>query len=95
MVKHIVLYKLFDGSPENRKAVTDRLMSMRGKIEVLKEIETGHDFLASERSYDICLICSFLKREDLKEYAEHPLHLPVKQFMKTVTEKSVSVDFEF
>ena len=94
MVKHVVLYKLHDSSAEGRKAVVDKLMSMKGKIDLLVDIETGTDFLASDRSFDVCLICTLKSREDLAAYAEHPLHLPVKAFMKTAVERAVSCDFD-
>ncbi|MEG1711296.1 MAG: Dabb family protein [Clostridia bacterium] len=94
MVKHVVLYKLIDSSAAGRKAVTERLMSMKGKIDILKNIEAGQDFLSSDRSYDVCLICTFNTREDLTTYAQHPVHLPVKAFMKTAVDKAVSCDFD-
>ncbi len=94
MVKHVVLYKLYDSSEVSRKAVIDKLMSMKGKIDLLVDIEAGADFLASERSYDVCLVVTLKSREDLALYAEHPVHLPVKAFMKTAVEKAVSVDYE-
>lgn len=94
MVKHVVLYKLHDSSEESRRAVVERLMSMKGKIDLLEDIQAGSDFLFSDRSYDVCLIVTLKNREALALYAEHPVHLPVKAFMKTVVEKAVSCDFE-
>lgn len=94
MVKHVVLYKLKDSSEESRKAVVDKLMSMKGKIDFLVDIEAGSDFLASERSFDVALVVTLPSREDLAVYAEHPVHLPVKAFMKTAVEKAVSCDYE-
>ena len=43
MVKHIVMYKLKDSSLENAQALKDKFISMKGKIEVLKEIDAGVD----------------------------------------------------
>lgn len=94
MVKHVVLYQLKDSSELSRQTVVDKFMSMKGKIDVLKDIQAGYDIMGSERSYDVCLICEFDSFKDLQEYAVHPLHLPVKAYIKEVVVKSISVDFE-
>ena len=57
MVKHIVMYKLKDSSLENAQALKDKFISMKGKIEVLKEIDAGVDVLKSARSFDVVLTC--------------------------------------
>ena len=95
MVRHIVLYFLKDKSEQNRRKTVETLLSMKGKIPCLKDIEAGTDFLSSHRSCDIALVCTFDSREALNEYAVHPLHLPVKEYMSAVVEKSVSCDYEF
>ncbi len=93
MVKHIVLYKLKD------KANADQLIvwfkSMIGKIDVLKSLTAGKNVIESDRSYDVALVCEFDSIEDLNIYAEHPVHLPVKAYVKTVVTESHSVDFEY
>ena len=93
MVKHIVLFKLKD-QKERQKAL-DALNSMKGKIEGLLDLETGEDFLGSERSYDIALICTLKDRAALDFYQEHPLHQPVKKIMHELREGSVAVDYEY
>jgi len=92
MVKHIVLFKLKD--QKDRTLALDTLNSMKGKIEGLVDLETGEDFLASERSYDIALICTLKDKAALDTYQDHPVHLPVKKIMHSIRESSVAVDFE-
>jgi hypothetical protein len=53
VIKHIVSYKLKDSSLESRQETKNVLMSMNGKIEVIRDIKVGIDILSSERSYDI------------------------------------------
>ena len=84
MVKHIVLYFLKDKSEESKNALKAKFMSMQGKI----------DFMHSDRSADVSLECTFNTKEDLATYAEHPVHVPVKEYVKSVVEKSVSCDYE-
>ena len=50
MVKHIVMFKLTEKTPENMDRATNSLRSLEGTIETLKSIEIGTDFLGSERA---------------------------------------------
>ncbi|MCL2256424.1 MAG: Dabb family protein [Firmicutes bacterium] len=93
MVKHIVLFKLKDQN--DRQKALDALNSMKGKIEGLIDLETGEDFLSSERSYDIALICTLKDKEALDFYQAHPVHQPVKTIMHAIRSGSVAVDFEY
>lgn len=43
MIKHIVFFKLADNSEESCKKVRDLLLSMKGTIEQIREIEIGID----------------------------------------------------
>src|SRR5699024_10665706 len=94
MIRHVVLYYLKDKSPESKQALANQFLSMKGKIDVLKDIETGVDFMGEDRSADVSLVFLFDSKEDLKIYADHPVHKPVKQYVKSVVEKSVSCDYE-
>lgn len=92
MIKHVVFFKF--ESKEEVKEVKKRLLDMDGKIDVLKYIEVGENFLESERNYDLCLITHFETIEDLKIYADHPVHVPVKEYIGTVAKSAVAVDYE-
>jgi len=93
MIKHIVLFKLKDRSAENVERAAQVLRDMEGKIEVLRTIEVGIDVLHSERSYDIALTTSFDSLDDLQTYQVHPVHQKVIEYMTSVRESSVSVDY--
>jgi len=92
MVKHIVLFKLKD--KKDIPLAVETLKGMRGKIDGLIDLEVGQDFLYSERSYDIGLICTLKDRAALDFYQEHPVHQPVKEIMHKIRESSIAVDFE-
>ena len=94
MIKHIVMFKLAEKTPENMERATQSLKSLEGNIETLKTIEIGSDFLESERSYDIVLITQFDNPEGLKVYARHENHLPVVKIMQSLCTSSVVVDYE-
>ena len=91
MVKHIVLFKVKD--KEDIQKGVDALMSMKGRIEGLLDIEVGVDFLGSERSYDIALTTTHPDREALDYYQAHPVHQPVKKIMHEIREASVACDY--
>jgi len=92
MVKHIVLFKL--KSQSDREKAIEALLSMKGKIEGLLDIEAGCDFLGSGRSFDIALVCTLKDKDALEFYQQHPVHAPVKELMAEIRENSVSCDYE-
>ncbi len=93
MIKHVVCFKLNDGeSVEKAKEV---LLSMKGKVPTIKEIEVGVDLLHSERSYDLYLSVVLEDMKALEEYQNDPYHCDVvKTHMHRVRKSSVAIDFE-
>jgi hypothetical protein len=95
MITHIVLFKLADPTPENLAATRNKLLSMDGKIDLLRHLEVGIDVIRSERSYDIALTTRFDTLEDLQAYQVHPYHAgEVIPHMKAVCSSIVAVDYE-
>ena len=95
MIKHIVCFKLKDNSQESKEKARDVLMSMKGKVSLLKDIQVGIDFLGSARSYDIILEIVLESKEALEEYQNDKYHCEVvKKYMHAVREASVAVDYE-
>jgi len=45
MITHIVLFKLADPSTENLAATRNKLLSMDGKIDLLRHLEVGVDLV--------------------------------------------------
>ncbi|MBQ4061964.1 MAG: Dabb family protein [Christensenellaceae bacterium] len=96
MVRHIVCFKLKDNSPENCEKAKEVLMSMKGNVELLRDIEVGIDFLHSERSYDLILQVVVDDKDALDAYQKHPYHVEVvKKHMHAVRSASVAVDYYF
>ncbi len=96
MVKHIVLFKLKDNSPENCLKAKEILLSMEGNVPQLRSIEVGVDYLHSDRSYDLALIVTVDSKAALESYQQDPYHCSVvKPHMHAVRSSSVALDFEF
>ena len=95
MIKHIVFFKLEDNSQEHKKFVQEKIMSLKGKIDVIKHIEVGINFADEERAYDLSLISDFESVEDLKAYAINPLHVEVINYLKSKKTVTKVVDYEY
>lgn len=93
MVKHIVCHRYNDKREAYR--IADMLTSLVGKVASLRSMETGIDFLDSPRSYHLVLTATFDNRAGLEAYAKDPAHLKVKEYIHTVLEQSISVDYEY
>ena len=92
VIVHNVLFKLRNKA--DIPAAVEVLRGMKGRIEELRHIEVGVDFLKSERSYDIALLTKFNSREDFEAYRAHPVHAPVLAHMAQVVESAAVVDYE-
>jgi heme-degrading monooxygenase HmoA len=75
--------------------VSEKLKDLKNRISVLVSLETGLDFLHSERSYDLALTTVFRSKEDLEVYMNHPDHKEVQKYIHSVREAAVAVDYEF
>ncbi|MBJ6800443.1 Dabb family protein [Geomonas propionica] len=95
MIVHIVLFKLKEATAENVEAAKQRLLSMDGKVELLRHLEVGVDLIHSERSADIALYTKFDSLEDLQAYQVHPYHAnEVAAYMRSVCSSVVAADYE-
>jgi hypothetical protein len=94
MIKHIVMFKLREKSPNNLKALASALNGMKDQIETLKFLEIGEDFKGSDRSFDLVLVSHFENRQGLETYASHKVHQPVIQLAQSLCSQTVVVDYE-
>ncbi|MGZ7096622.1 MAG: Dabb family protein [Methanobacterium sp.] len=94
MIKHIVLFKLKDREAESIEKAKNTLLDMKGKIKELKHIEVGIDVTNSNRSYDIAILTKFNSVQDLEAYQNSPLHIGVAEYMVSIGESIVTVDYE-
>ncbi len=95
MIKHIVLFKLSDNSPENCAKTAEVLQSMDGRVELLRGITVGTDNLHSPRSYDIALEVLLDDMDALEAYQHDDYHCNVvKKHMHSVACASVAIDFD-
>lgn len=95
MIAHIVLFKLKEHTPEGIEKAKQLLLSMDGKVEMLRHLEVGVDVIRSERSADIALYTKFDSLEDLQAYQVHPYHAnEVAAYMRSVCASVTAADYE-
>ncbi len=86
MVRHIVLWRLAGGSPEEKleraRGIKAALEGLNGKIPGMIHLEVGFDFGGTPESSDIALYSEFESREALDAYQEHPEHRKVMPLVK-------------
>ena len=93
MVKHVVCFKLKEG--EDKELAKKVLLGMENNVPTVRGIEVGIDQLGSARSFDVMLTVLVDDFNALEEYQKDPYHVGVvKKHMHSVTEKSISMDYE-
>ena len=94
MFTHIVLYKLKDNNEAIKNKLKEKFLSLKDNIIKIIDVEVGFDVLHSERSYDVSLFMRFDNKQDFLSYKEHTYHKKVAEYVHSVKELSVSVDYE-
>ena len=93
MIKHVICFKLKQG--ESAEKAKEVLLSMKGNVPMIREIEVGVDVLRSARSYDLMLTVLLDDMDALAAYQKDAYHCGVvKTHMHAVMESSVAVDYE-
>ncbi|MCI1581046.1 MAG: Dabb family protein [Clostridium beijerinckii] len=91
MVINNLLLKLKNRDADSIKKTQEVLLSMRGKIDVLIDIQAEINIRPGESNYDIILITKFASLKDLDKYLIHPNHLEVAKFIGSVLDTQASV----
>lgn len=98
MVKHIVLFKLKDEAPADKKlaAMTGfkaAIEALPEKISVIRKIEVGLNINPGE-TWSIALYSEFDTLDDVRTYAAHPDHVAAGKLLAEVKESRACVDYE-
>ncbi|MDV4149913.1 Dabb family protein [Clostridium sp. AL.422] len=94
MIINNLLLKLKIRNDESIKKTQNVLLSMKGKIEVLQDIQVEINIRSGESNYDILLITKFASIADLEKYIIHPVHLEVAKFIGTILDTQASVCYK-
>jgi len=99
MFKHVVMWNLMEetggaSKGENRKRMQEMLESLPAKIDEIREYEIGLNIGNSAAAFDIVLISGFNNLEDFETYRQHPDHLKVVEFIRSIQSEVKVVDYE-
>lgn len=94
MIINNLLLKLRNKDADSIKKTQEILLSMKGKIEVLIDIQAEINIRPGKSNYDIILITKFASLEDLDKYLIHPKHLEVAKFISSVIDTQASVCYK-
>jgi len=99
MVKHIIMWKLKKHSDLTHKIaaameIKKSLERLTSLIIQIRKLEVGMNFSTSDRAYDIVLYTEFDSKKDLEHYSTHPEHVKIKDFIDSIVEDRVIVDYE-
>ncbi len=93
MVKHIVLARV--KNEQERIKLLDMIIELPNQIHYLYDLEAGMDFYRQTNSYDLGFICTFKNREDFIRYTNHPAHVKLRDFLRSIRQEGAMLDFEF
>lgn len=96
MIHHIVMWKLKEADKkENAHKIKKDLEALKNIIKELKFIQVSFNMdIAPRNNFDVILDTHFNSFEQLNIYANHPEHLKVVEFIKTVIDQRVAIDYE-
>ena len=84
MIVNNLLIKLKERDNENIAKARDVLLSMKGKIDVLRDLQVEVDIRHGPSSYDIMLITKFATMTDFAAYLVHPVHVEVSRYISRI-----------
>lgn len=94
MITNTQLLKLKDRSSENIAKTRNVLLSMQGKIEVLRDLKVEVNIRQGASSYDLLMTAQYESLKDLEAYIAHPVHVEVAKYIAGVLETSAVVCYE-
>lgn len=94
MVKHVLLCKLKEATPESIGQLVGAIEGLRDTIECLRSLEVGVDFKRSPVSYDVVALAVFDDRDGLARFSAHPRHKAVVELVRAACSAISIVDYE-
>lgn len=98
MVTHIVMWRMKDGTPEQKRQsafeAKQILEGLNGKVPGLLHIEAGLNYCAEPAAWDLVLYSTFTDRDSLVGYQTHPAHVEVVGQVKHRFAERAMVDYD-
>jgi Stress responsive A/B Barrel Domain len=94
MIVHNLLLKLQDRSSESCVKAKNLLVTLKGNVEMVRDLNVALDIRRADSSYDVALIAKFDTKADFQSYLVHPFHVEVGNQLKNNIAAAASVCFE-
>lgn len=94
MVINNLLLKLRERDKKSILNAKNALLSLKGEIDELIDLQVEVDIRHGESSYDIILITKFACMEDLDAYIVHPKHIEVAKYIGGIVDTQAAVCYE-
>ena len=93
MIRHTICFKLKDSSEASKNEAKEMLLSMKGKVPQICDIDVYCDFLCSPRSYDVILNVYLADEKALDDYQiDEYHHGVVKAYFAEKAAATIAVD---
>lgn len=96
-LRHVVSWKLAESDASVRAQQAERirsgLASLPALVREIRALEVGVDDGSSPRNWDVVLIADYDDEDALRRYAQHPEHVKVAEYIRSVVSERSSVDF--
>ena len=94
MVKHLILFRLKEKTPQSARQLMDAFIGLPEKIEEIQHLEVGEDFETTPKSFVVTLSVEFGNREALSAFSIHPEYVPVLDLIHEICSEYAVVDME-
>ncbi len=92
MIKRVSMWKLKDGN--QAEMMKEKLLSMRGRVQSLQDIEVGINKSPHASAYDIVFIGTFLDKSAVQNFEDDDYHKEVGKYVSSVKLDRKVVEFE-
>lgn len=94
MIVNTLLLKFKEGDIKVIKKAKEKLLGMKGRIDVLRDIQVMENIRPGGFSYDLMLVTKFDSMEDFDRYLEDPIHVEVADYVTNNIVSGASVCYE-
>lgn len=91
MIRRISMWKL--SCAEDASRMREVLLSMKGKISSLLDIEVGVNISEHQSAFDVVFIGTFENEDALRAFEIDPVHKSVGKFVDELRENRVVVEY--
>jgi hypothetical protein len=94
MIVNNMLLRLKKHDDEGILKASQKLVSMRGRIPYLVDIQVHSNIRRGAEGYDLSVTAKYNSMKDFESYLTHPVHVEVSGYIGGVVESVAAVTYE-